>query len=740
MFLQELGTLYFSEREVADMEFPNEILNLIVSQGLDSCKTSISWSQISPFFRELVTDQLGVIVLQDGSGALHDMRSPLDYMLLMDKKNTYTVLTDHPDHPSILRFVVTYLNLLVVIQTDRSYSDVLTNIIDEIAQHCSPKTNLCVVYSTSLNFLSKLYFRELSLYRKKIRLCELHVIGNGLVNRDEMCDIDTLFERTYLYNLRSIYSLEVQNTAHELISQDLSIVKQLNFLDFNENSSKFLTQCPKLRVIESTKFPIGHEERPIMLPKCDCITLTHYVDGSNYQTIDGTHIYEELTLVPALRSADPEFHDLLFPNIKKLSLKLNEVGSHLVRFYDCDFSNLSTFHCGCCIIPWSDLASASANIQYIIVTLMSLEQLRWLTSCPHVIKNLYIEAPKVKLTDFPISSLFEKTHLKFQTVAIDIQLLWHCYLLKNLILPNVDHGSSLKLVINESALMDAIKLNTIPLEKWRLMLEDNCIIFRIPYIKHFTLIGIGCNTHRMTGAAMINTDSQTSSQIPSPIDCANQYFDMGASPNITYAVSPSEFRRNSLAGADSQTARRQSAIAFSSYYNERRKSSANNTKFTPIYPAAPLSEDPFEEENVVFIFEESCPDILTTNITALETSFFSWTEVKTDRIPLLQIVIQEFSLLNEFDDVAYLVPGLSAQIIEVLNYPFHSRLMNMIIEKLQVVVDFSAADIDVCHEKQSKLSNDLHAYLTYRGHHLRVVTSSEGTDSLLSVLLQFKAH
>lgn len=728
-----------AEKEVFEMNFPNEILNLIVSQGLDSCKTSISWSQISPFFRELVTDQLGVIVIQDGSEALHDMRLPLDYMLLMDEKNTYTVLTDHPDHPSILRFIVKYPNLLVVIQSDRSYSDVLANIIDEIARNCPSRTNLCIVYSTSLNFLSKLYFRELSLYQKKIRLCELHVVGNGLVNKDEMCDINTLFERTYLYNLRSIYSLDVQSTSHELISQDLSIVKQLNFLDFNEDSSKFFTQCPKLRIIESTKFPIRDDDRPLKLPKCDYITLTHYVDGSNYQPIDGTDIYEELTLVPALRSADPDFHNLLFPNLKKLTLKLNEVGSHLVRFYDCNFSNMSTFHCGSCITPWSDLASASANVQHIIVTLMSLEQLHWLTSCPHVIKKLYIEASTVQLTDFPISPLFEKTKLKFQTIAIDVQLLWQCYLLKKLILPNIDYESSLKVVINESALMDAIKFNTISLKKWGLMLEENYIIFRIPYIRHFTLIGIGCDTGRITEATIMNRDSPTSSQIPSLTGCTNQYFDTDASPNINYAVSPSAFRRSSLAGADSQTARRQSAIVFPTHSNERRKSSANNTIFPPM-PTAPLSEDPFEEENVAFVFDERCPDILTTNINALETSFFSWKEVKTDRIPLLQIVVQEFSLLNEFDDVEYLVPGLSAQIIEVLKYPFHLRLVNMIIEKLQVVVDFSAAGIEICQEKQSKLSIDLHAYLTYRGHHLRVFTSPEESNSPLSVLLQFNAH
>lgn len=712
------------------MRFPNELVDLIISEGLDSCKTSISWSHINCHYRDLVRKQLGVVVIEDGFKERHDTRRFLDYEILMTDDNTFRVATDHPQFELLKQFVVNFKSLLVVIYSDRSYNDVLASMLNDVAQTALEGTNVCIVYSNSLNFLSKLYFRELSLYRNKLRLCELHVLGNGEMNRDEICDLNTLFERTYLYNLKSIYSLDIQTTTHQFISEDLDTIKQLNYLAYDEASSNFLSKCPSLRVIESMKFPLGDCDTSFKLPRCDFITLTHYVTGSHYPKVNGQDVKRELTLVPSLRSEDPQFSDLNFPVLKKLRLRLNDTASHSIRFHNCDFSALKFLDCGSSIIPWADLSSASLSLNELRVTLVSEEQLRWLESCPFQLNKLTIYTPKARFSDVPASRSFETSHLKLRATNLDLRNLWQCYLLQKLILPSLEPDNSLTIAFDEAALMESIATNPTSAKKCDLIHDDEYIVFKIPFIEHFRLIE---NSH--------NLEDKHSSKIPSvnitssgtPAVYGNVFYDMNASNDMNYAVSPSEFRLNSLAGSNSELARIQSAIVFPNGSRERRASSITSS-FSP--PVIVPSEEPFEGDTVIFEFTERCPTVLTTNLKALESSLFSWQEVSSSRIPLLQILIQDIAP-ESLEVSEHLVAELSSKIIEVLSFPYDVRMPMMIIEKFQVVVDLSGIDHLISEEKQSALVIDLETYMAYRGHKVRTLTDPNDVNFKVSVLLIF---
>ncbi|QLL31979.1 hypothetical protein HG536_0C01470 [Torulaspora globosa] len=715
------------------MRFPSELIDLIVSQGLDSCRTSIAWSNISRHYRDLITKQLGLIVLDDGTKESDETKLVLDYQVLMVEGNTLHFETDHLEYEKLKQFVVNFSRLLVVIHSDRSYNDVLASILNDIARFSAAGTSLCIVYSNSLNFLSKLYFRELSLYQDKIRLCELHVLGNGKASVDEVCDLNTLFERTYLYNLKSIYSLDVQSSQHQLISQEPLTIKQLNFVAYDEASSGFFSQCPNLKAIESMKYPIKYQDTLYRLPRCDSITLTHYVSGCHYSALDGSAVGKELTLVPSLRSEDPQFHGLYFPRLKSLKLKLSDAVSHLVRFHNCNFSSLDELACGSCTIPWDDMLSAGWSPGELAVTLTSDDQLRWLTSSPPGIDRLRILNPQTRFMEFPASRIFETSNLNFNTISLELNIIWQCYLLQKLILPNLEPRECLMITLDENALSESLASSSG--KGLNLELEDDYIVFRVPPLRHFQLIEIS-SRNAVTESSCVSRTSPVDTALASSHAKMNSlYFDADATGEICYAVSPSEFRRNSLAGLTNESARRQSAIVFLNGSRTRRASSISSSNFDPVVPAS--SDNPFDGDTVIFEFSKCSPAVFTTNLDALESSLFSWKNLESNRIPFLRVLVRDQDVHNQVGDFDSIIPILVPRIIEVLKFPYDIRLPMMVIDKFQAVVDLTNLTFVVTVEQRLKLSTDMQAYLGYKGCKIPVLTDQPNTGLTVSILLCF---
>ncbi|CDF90547.1 ZYBA0S07-03554g1_1 [Zygosaccharomyces bailii CLIB 213] len=704
------------------MEFPREVLELIVSQGLDSCQTSVSWMQISSVFQKLVTNLLGVVVLQDGVSSLESIELPFLYKMLMHKSNTLYISTDHPDAERLLEFIKAYSHLVLVVQTNRNYSDVLGSLMAGIVQGCNLGTTICIVYSTLQNYLSKLYFRGISIFKQRVELSELHVVGNSAMYTDELFDINTLFERTFLYHLRKIYSLDVRSRGHNLISQDLNIIKQLKFSSFDEEWFHYFANCPNLKKIEDMKFPLRSTGRTFRLPKCDSITLTHYVEGAHYQPIDGSQICEELTLVPTIRSVDCQFYSLNFGNLKKLKLVLSNSESHNIRFTNCNFDCLQTLDCGSCLIPWSDLESSGVRLKHLKLTLSTTEQVQWLSSCPYDLEKISVGSQNVRSPSSPSSSKVHLDTISCSNVEIEIDSLWHCCLCHTLIFPNINHTTDLTIILNQALLMQSILDSNFPIEKWKLPLEDDTLVFRIPQLKHFSLVVVGKDK---SYADKIAADTLIDNSSSTPF--SNIFFDVNATIQ-NYAVSPSVFRRKSLAGADSEVARRQSTISDLSgpigYPRRHRSSSTSSTNETNL-----------SVKTCMFMLLGNCPEIITTNLAALEASLFSWIETKTNRISLLRIIADHLPM--EFNALENLVESLSDQIVGILKFPYHIVLPCMIVEKFQVVVDFTALGLEFEKGERGQLKTNLQRYLAFKGYSVKVFTSIDRESYHVSVLLKF---
>lgn len=704
------------------MELPREVLELIISQGLDSCQTSISWMQISSIFRKLVLTLLGVVVLQDGVSELKDIELPFDYKMLMHKSNTLYVNTDHPRAGELLAFIKRYSHLVIVVQTNRNYSDVLGSLMAGIAQDCCSGATICIVYSTLQNYLSKLYFRGISMFQQRVRLSELHVVGNSAMYKSELFDINTLFERTFLYHLRKIYSLDVQSMNNKLISQDLKVIKQLNFANFDDEWYHYFAFCPNLKKIEDTKFPLRNNEETFKLPRCESIALTHYVDGPRYQPIDGSQICEELALVPTLRSVDCHFHSLYFAKLKKLRLVFSNSESHNIRFRDCDFRSLSILDCGLCLIPWSDLQSSGVELKQIKLAMGTSEQIQWLLSCPYNLEKISIVSQNSRLPASPSFSSIPQGSLNVYALDIEIRSLWHCYLFHHLVFQSVNHSSDLKITLDLNSLMQSMLDSTFAIEEWGLPIEDDCMAFKVPQVKHFTLTLVGKRKDRI-GELSTDVLRDTPSVAPYP----NIFFDTNATLQ-NYAVSPSTFRRKSLAGLDSDAARRQSTIAELNgqmSYPRKHRSSSSSSGINGISMM----------KACVFLLSDKFPEVITTNIAALDEGLFSWSEIKTDRIFFLRVVAENLPM--EFDSLQDLAQKLSEEIIDILKYPYHIALRYVVVEKFQVIVDLSTLGFEFHEQEQTQLKIDLQLYLAFKGHNVKVFTPSEQDSFHVSVLLKF---
>lgn len=710
------------------MKLPSEILELIVSQGLDSCETSISWMDISPIFQKVVNDLLGVIVLQDGVRDLKDTNIPFDYKRLMSEFNTLVVSTDYPIGEDLLEFTRKYMHLLIVIQSNRNYSDVLASLVVAITKACNKNTTVCVIYCNFQNYLSKLYFRGMSFCQENVVFSELHIIGNSQLNETELFDVDTLFQRTYLHHLKTVYSLDVRDKDHRVISRSLDAVNQLNFGSFDEKWDTYFIECPNLRKIENTKYPIRTNDEPFKLPKCESISLTHYVNGVHYQPIDGFQVTAELKLAPALRSQDPEFYNLHFANLKKLRLMLNESENHLIRFHDCHFDSLESLDCASALIPWNDLISSGAQLKHITLSLTTDEQAKWLSECPYQVTEISIVSYGGWSPVFPNISYFPLENINCRTVGLEIQSLWHCYLFQVLVLPNVGVITDLRITVKEESLLQSILDNYFPIEEWGINLQDDCIVLKIPFVNHLT-ITLTDRKKSSKGNSTLNLPISNATSGKPMTGYPNIFFDANATIQ-NYAVSPSEFRRSSLAGADSETARRRSSIVsltshstHSDSMRNRRRSSASSS----VDATSSIKTCKFAPVGV-------CPETITVNLATLDASIISWENIKTNRITLLQILIQDLN-----SEELYLhdsTRSLSEEIIRVLNYPYHLSLQGMTVEKFQIVVDLENSGFHVQRCQRDQFAIDLQRYLAFKGYNIIVSRQGE-EDFRVSVLLKF---
>lgn len=667
------------------MELPTEVLEKIVELGLDSCQTFISWAQISGYFRDFIKAQVGIVLVQDGHDGPGVKTFPLDYNTLITNSNNFILNTDELltfDEDLFRAFLKKFGNYLIIIQSDRSYSDAIAAILGYIGHDTPEGANINVIYNTSVDFLSKLYFRELALYRTCINLRELHILGNSLPIEQGMCDVDTLFQTTYIYNLKSIYSLDIKNPEHTLIAPGLSVIRQISCTDPNINLFDYLAKCPKLKIIGSTNFPIPSEQLTYKLPHCKYIGLNGFNSGVTYPPIDGSEVLEEITLSPSLRAIDPKFCNLFFPHIRRLNLKWNTASNSLVKFQSCDFPHLEYFNSRNSITPWSDLIDSGATIKTLQLNLLRSDQLEWLLACPYEIDTLYITKVDAKNSDFVIDPVFQNTCFSCPNMIIDIENLWQCYLLQTFLIPNLRTSSSLSIKVNEAKLIEIINTTTKSLQSLGLVHEDNCIICKLPPLKSLTLTCLSNIYERSVMMDELKRSSSTSSSVSSTTMAYRNILEGAAAIDSAltggshYSVSPSEFRRNSLAGFDDNTARRQSIITFShptGLQPNRRRSSATSPT-SPTISGQFNIDDTIIDDVILFELPIDSPYTLTLNLALLESSLLSTKNLEERTFPCLRILLDNSVIDSNFTTTESLLRLLALEVIRTISYSYDLKL------------------------------------------------------------------
>lgn len=782
---------------------PDEILELIVRHNNDSIRTLISWALISPRIRNLVSKEIGIITIQDGS--ISQFQNILDFQCLISENNIHYdnnealvsnhihIISDDIDDEYIMNeqqsfshFISHFNNLLIVIETTRPYSENLSNTLTRVANSCHYGINICVFYKTHTNFLSKLYFKSFKNILPHISLTELYIFGDTTfqsVSQESLIDIDTLFQTVYIQDLNTIYSLDIIDDTTRFYAPRLVSIKKINYKD-STNIAHFLRHCTNIQNIDYLKFPVPRisngKSTTFVLPSCRNITLNEFSNDVSYPIIDGSKISKALTLKPTLRSTDPIFKNLWFPEITCLQLSISDF--KIVKLIDCDFNQVRNLDVGGCLIPWDSLNLHNKSGEKFIelnikIRFNDWQQLSWLNLCPYHIRNLEIISNTIHNFPIDLSSnrLFYSNLLiingnmditnlnnfdKFENISFNVNSLEQCRFLQELISTTKTTGSnnkfsssSFKITIEENSLQKSIIMN-----------KNNKLIhpFDLPVstLKHLTLLLLQNDDDLSeTNPLIINKESaveysmgyfnfhsfnkrHNSLSIPNEKLYTSMFNIEKVTPVDT--ISPSQFRKNSLVGLSSSQARRQSIITFD-LSSSRILDTASNRRRSSLDSCSLFSHWHYLYDNEYAIDDDSSdhqdficfklqgsqyPNIITLNINILESSLLKFDDFPKDaKVPLLQIW---FTLNTPISTYEQLIISLTNRIIDLLNYPYDQITHLVPFQKLQLFVDFSESKEDIYSLLTfEKLMGDLTQFLSMKGHSMKFVQFTSSVEELV---------
>lgn len=755
---------------------PDEILELIVRANDDSIRTLISWSIISTHIRDLVGAEIGIITITDGQHPHRDFPDLLGFQILIDpiSQNHLQLNSDDIDDEyiqdqtqSFKYFISRFNNILIVIDSARPFSEHLTNTLTRIANSCHLGINICVFYKTSTNFLSKLYFKPFKLLGETIVLTELYIFGNDSQNEsvDSLVDIETLFQNVIIQDLKSIYSLDIFDDSKNFLAPDLITIKKINYND-HINIGFFLRNCIKIKNIDSLKFPLLNQQQDkvqvFQLPTCNRITLNEFNNDVKYPIINGNQIKDKLTLNPSLRSNNPIFKNLLFPNIKTLEFEIYTF--KIVNLINCYFNNVINLDMGNCIIPWNNFKFNNVSSEFklnISLRLTDWQQLHWLYQCPYQIDTLeiktnlikYLQRPKRKSIDLSIPMESRVPHQEFNvhllnnkekinSIVLNIDSIEQCQLLSELVeFDSLHHHpvSSLTLYIQESKLFESIILNqNIRLNQHINLPTDSLEHLTIILKEDKPLTDIQSIRQNQNSPLVSSSEDITTTTIPKP--------------STIETVSPSQFRKNSLAGLSSHEARKQSIISFDSIHpttnmniQERRRSSiesnsifSNNIIYNNDINEFAIDDDSLDNKDFITLnlTGSNCPKIITTNLNCLESSILLFNDLPNNvELPLLQICFNLDSKIINYND---LIINLTNKLIDLIHYPFQQMIHMISFHKLQLLINLRHILIELDSSITfESLVPDLNISLINKGHSLNFIKYNPVEEELIYVSPKF---
>ncbi|CAD1784251.1 similar to Kazachstania africana KAFR_0B05660 hypothetical protein [Maudiozyma barnettii] len=695
------------------MLLPLEILDIIVENNNDSLKTLISWAKISLHFKEKIQRTIGIITIIDGMTS--PVYYPLDYNILFNHNNNIIINTSEFDSTILQSFMTKKDRILISIHSDEMYSQRLRLVLIEISRHCLLNTVICIIYYSTHNYMSRLYFQTLEKFSSVLTFSELYVYGNrhGCLY-EGLFDLVNFFRNSYINDIQNIHSLTIIKGINSITSSSLRNIETLSTRSSEIDIYNILKSCPNITTIGSLKFPTGPiEHYKYILPRTESIFLSDYYPQLHNVMVDGTLINKRLDLSTENCITNPTFTDLYFPNISSLQLHLGNTPYQNIRFENCNFSKLTHLNCDTGIVPWEDVIQSGANIKSISLKLYTTEQINWLNNCPNEVEN--IEILSTKTNNIPNISFTSYDLLlnRYTYICLTLQTLLNCNILHNVILPSQLEVETFVLKIDDINIIEEMKNTTNYLHYYHLVGSqfDN-FQFTLPYAKYLT---IQHTNHQHVNLPRRFLNDINTIEEPYLYDNINYY-------NSMLGVQPLKTNINMGTEQPSRRYSNESINSIKTYrsINRRRSSQMSNSLLE--FPHPPYIAE-LEQKVFKFVFVETIPNILSLDLYTLENIDFSFKNVQQGILPLLKIIL---SINDACETKEQLTTLIMRAISKVFNFPLMIKFPNIIIERLQLVIDIKSSKI--INEQSSKdYLNILEQNITLQYNYVNIVPYSENT-------------
>ncbi|EDO18227.1 hypothetical protein Kpol_543p57 [Vanderwaltozyma polyspora DSM 70294] len=699
------------------MELPIEIINEIISQSGGSCETLNSWFQLSTYFQEYVKRETCIVLIQDGPEKVANCDIPKGFHPILDNLAHYYLVTDNIDGDELSLFLEDYKNIIIIIHTTRNYSDPLNSALGFIVRICYQGAKLSVIYNTSVNYLSRLYFREFIHSRKRVRLCELYIIGNSLIGEESMCDICMLFERTYLQNIDTIFSLEIQDEDHEIFATSLATIKELNSISSKKDLSQILINCPSLLSIDSCNFPCRFAGESYKLAKCENITLEFFNNDVRYPVIDGTEVTNSLTLEPSLRSNNVEFKNLEFPNVKSLTLRLKDSMSRSVRLIDCNFKKVEILNIGSSIISWDDIINSFMDLNSLSINIINNEQYLWLQKCPFKLKFVNITSQEKEFAYYPLPVYNNQLRLSFETISFDLINPWRCYLFNKISLDNIKVIDTAIVNISNELVNRTLSKNDKVLKKYGLVDDQSQIVLTLSTIKCLKVFKKNSGDIRRIYAGHGHVNTLNTKTLNNPN--ASQFRVLIARDTLVAPYTmliDQELSENTNIKSDLA-----SELFFGNQCHGRTSSSVT----------------PKEDVKTNIIIRGHTPENIVMNDETFCCSNIIWNLDHSRQVQALQVLVDPIPFLPGIDNTENKIKLLVELCQNILDKKNSTIFADFNYLKFQIVIDFAFSGTAILPDFKNILVSTLERELLATNQNLAVLINCQNNFQLNSVLLLF---
>ncbi|KAG0665912.1 hypothetical protein C6P45_000308, partial [Maudiozyma exigua] len=644
----------------------------IIRNDFDSFKTLISCVEIIPFCKSLISDNIGIITINNGLSQIESI--PLNYNILFNDNNNIFIDTNSYDPILISSFLMEKSNILIAIHSNQTFNQELRSLLANIAHLIQPDTTICILYINCKNFLSRLYLNEFEKLSNTLNLTELYIFGDQAEN-EQLFDLVTFFRDTYIYNLKEINSLVITNTTENFYSDSITNIRTLVTRSPNSNLFNIFKNCPNIENINCFTLPssIETETCKYTLPHAHSIHIQDFRPFvTNSLMIDGSQISNSLKISLASSVTDPTLTNLYFPNISSLQVKPDSYPDQQISLINCYFPNVTKINVENGIIPWKYLTTHIKNFTELSLVLCSSQQLKWLNDSPFDITTLKCLPSRGTTISNDLHSIEQHLLKPYSTLLINLDTLTQCQNLTKLLL------NEQNLIPEVIMIMDNDRLQT----EW----DEYFYELNLPYINELKLLtrqkGTNCYNSAISDPVIV--PSTYENHLP-PRFLYNHLM-LGIQPIFNHAsIIPINNKENEPRD------RNDSIDSVSSYQsiNRRRSSAESNTLYSFTDTLTTIRDNKFD---LNFDFGRILPLVLTTDFETLDNNKLSFGRVQNKTLSLLKM---ELHIFENIDSQDQLLTFAMRTISDAFNYPFSIKLPTLIIERIQFVLFFNNCKLSI---------------------------------------------